>query len=338
MASIPSIDSIIESFPHLTIPPINGLPTYKSIAGFVRLLNANAASVHSERGGGLLEHLALTVSPAVYTTLSAVIFIPPLNPGAVPVVPGNASAAQVQTLFRAHKENLRLWQLYNHVDAALKQQLVNGVHQMYIRTLENRHTGFANVTTRQLIDHLLNTTYGNLTPTDLATNDSLFRQAYDPSQPIESLYAQIEDAIDLASAGRTPYSTEQVVANAYSLVFNTGMFPDACREWRRRPAADQTWDHFKTAFAEAHANLCLSQQTTQGAGFHSANNAMDSFVTETADAFANLATATASDRQFMADLAETNKALTKQLANKDAIIAPLRQGQKHETKLKLKHF
>jgi hypothetical protein len=200
---------------------------------------------------------------------------------------------------------------------------------MYIRTLENRHTGFANVTTRQLIDHLLNT-YGNLTPTDLATNDSLFRQAYDPSQPIESLYAQIEDAMDLASAGRTPYSTAQVVANAYSLVFNTGMLPDACREWRRRPAADQTWDHFKTAFAEAHADLRLSQQTTQGAGFHSANNAMDSFVTETADAFANLATATASDRQLMANLAETNKALTKQLADKDAIIARLRQGQRQD--------
>jgi hypothetical protein len=209
------------------------------------------------------------------------------------------------------------------MDAALKQQLVNGVNPMYIRTLENRHTGFANVTTRQLIDHLLNT-YGNLTPTNLATNDSLFRQAYDPSQPIKSLYAQIEDAMDLAAAGRTPYTAQQVVSNAYSLVFNTGMFPEACRDWRRRPFADQTWEHFKAAFAEAHADLRLSQQTTQGAGFHRANNAMDSFVTDTADAFANLATATASNRQLMADLAAINKALTKQLADKDVIIARLR--------------
>ena len=313
MASVPSIDSIIESFPHPTIPPITGLPTYDTIAGFLRQLNANAASVHSERGGGLLGHLALTVSPAVYTTLSNVVFNPPNNPGAVPIVPNNATAAQLQTILRTHKEHLRLWKLYTHVDAALKQQLVNGVNQMYLRTLENRHTGFAAVTTCQLIDHLLNT-YGNLTPTDLASNDAFFRTAYDPSQPIESLYAQIEDAMDLAAAGRTPYTPAQVVANAYSLVFSTGMFPEACREWRRRPGADQTWEHFKTSFAEAHADLRLSQQTTQGAGFHSANNAMDSFVNDTADAFANLATATASDRQLMADLAATNKALTKQLA------------------------
>jgi hypothetical protein len=74
----------------------------------------------------------------------------------------------------------------------------------------------------------------------------------------------------------------------------------------------QTWDNFKSSFAEAHSDLRLSQQTTQGAGFHSANNAMESFVTETADAFANLATT--SDCQLMADLAATNKALLQQLA------------------------
>ena len=53
---------------------------------------------------------------------------------------------------------------------------------------------------------------------------------------------------------------------------------------------------------------------------------MDSFVNDTADAFANLATATALDRQLMADLAATNKALTKQLADRDTTIAKLRNN------------
>jgi histidinol-phosphate/aromatic aminotransferase/cobyric acid decarboxylase-like protein len=101
-----SINSIIESFPHPTIPPIIGLPTYEAIANFLRLLNANAASVHSESGGGLLGHLTLTVSPAVYTTLSAVPFVRPNNPGAVPVVPAGATTAQIQALLRNHKETL----------------------------------------------------------------------------------------------------------------------------------------------------------------------------------------------------------------------------------------
>jgi hypothetical protein len=44
---------------------------------------------------------------------------------------------------------------------------------------------------------------------------------------------------------------------------------------------------------------------------------MESFVNETANTFANLATATASDRQMLADLTAINKELTKQLAVKD---------------------
>jgi hypothetical protein len=115
---------------------------------------------------------------------------------------------------------------------------------MYLRTLQNRHTGFAAVTTCQLINHLL-TTYGNLTPTDLANNDIQFCQAYDLSQPIESLYAQIEDAMDLVAAALAPYTAAQVIANAYSMVFTTGMFPEACREWRKRPINQKTLGQFQ---------------------------------------------------------------------------------------------
>ncbi len=51
---------------------------------------------------------------------------------------------------------------------------------------------------------------------------------------------------------------------------------------------------------------------------------MDSFVNETADAFANLATATASDRQMLADLTTANKDLTAHLAKQDNEIKQLR--------------
>jgi hypothetical protein len=97
-------------------------------------------------------------------------------------------------------------------------------------------------------------------------------------------------------------------------MFSTGLFPEACREWRRQPPAYTTWATFKTDFAKAHLDLRLAQGTTQDGGYHGTNNAMDSFITETADALANLATATASDRQMLADLMASNKELTKQIA------------------------
>jgi hypothetical protein len=136
-----SVESFIESFPHPIIPPIEGLPTYESITDITRLLNTNAASIHSELGDGQLGHLALTISPAVYATLLAIPFVAPPNPGPVPVlVPNVGTTAQIQGIIRNHKESLRLWREYNHVDAALKQQLIRAVDQLYIHTLQHRHT------------------------------------------------------------------------------------------------------------------------------------------------------------------------------------------------------
>ena len=52
---------------------------------------------------------------------------------------------------------------------------------------------------------------------------------WDPNQPSEFLIRQVQDAIDYAAHANTPYTLEQVVNSVYSLVFNTGLFKDACK-------------------------------------------------------------------------------------------------------------
>ena len=71
---MPDIDKIVEGFPHPTINPIMGIPTYESISEVHIKLNSNAASVHSELGNGTLGLPALTVTPAVHNTLAGVPF------------------------------------------------------------------------------------------------------------------------------------------------------------------------------------------------------------------------------------------------------------------------
>jgi len=76
-----SAEKILENFPHPTISPIIGKPTYETLAAVHLKLNTNAASVHSNRGNGQLGYLALTVKEEVYNTLSPIPFEPPINPG-----------------------------------------------------------------------------------------------------------------------------------------------------------------------------------------------------------------------------------------------------------------
>jgi hypothetical protein len=222
-------DKVIDGFPHPSILPITGTPDYPSIAELQLELNANAASVQSNLGNGQLGLLALTVSPGVYSALSAVLFIPPANPGPLPAFPARATGEQQANLVSRHAPSTALFQEYRATDNALKQQIIGCINKIFLRTLSDRITGYAKVTTRAMLIHLC-TTYGRLSADDVVQNDKTMKEPYDPNQPIEAFIAQIEDAIALANAADAAYAQAQIILIAYNLIFQTGMFPEACRE------------------------------------------------------------------------------------------------------------
>jgi hypothetical protein len=141
-------------------------------------------------------------------------------------------------------------------------------------------------------------------------------------------------------AGGQPYGAAMIVNVAYTLVFNRGLFPDACRAWQSRAIAAKTWAQFKIDFATAHREFRLTNQTTQQSGFHSANmmieQGRDDSMQETAEAIAQLATATASDQGTVATLTTTNAKLANQLEAARALIAQL-NSDIATLKIKIKH-
>ena len=115
------------------------------------------------------------------------------------------------------------------------------------------------------------------------------------------LLDQIDDAQDFASAAGQPYTSNQLLTNAYNLVYTTGLFFDDCKAWNRLPINQKTMDNFKTTFQQAQRELRDQQWTAQQAGFQEngiwcqPTKTHDHPLQETAEALANLATATASD-------------------------------------------
>jgi hypothetical protein len=119
-----------------------------------------------------------------------------------------------------------------------------------------------------------------------------------------------------------------IVNVAYTLIFNTGLFPDACRAWQSRAIAGKTWAQFKLDLVTAHREFRLTNQTAQQSGFHIANimieQGHDKSMQDIVDAIAQLATATASDRGTVATLTTTNAKLSTQLEAAQAQIAQLK--------------
>jgi hypothetical protein len=142
------------------------------------------------------------------------------------------------------------------------------------------------------------------------------RKAWDPQQPVETLFKQIQYCVDYAEAGGITIVEAQNLSTAYTKVFATDIFHSACRRWNARDAITKTWNNFKVHFATAYRqHKHMQGESAATSGYANAAVAQpDEDLAEAAiDDFANLASATAVDRAIVATLTEANSRLAKQL-------------------------
>jgi hypothetical protein len=98
--------------------------------------------------------------------------------------------------------------------------------------------GFSNISARSMLDHLF-ITYGKITAVDLENNFEHIRGAWDPQQPIESLFKQIQDCADYSEAGGVLIGHPQKINVGYANIFATGHFMSACCKWNKKPLAEK---------------------------------------------------------------------------------------------------
>jgi hypothetical protein len=187
---------------------------------------------------------------------------------------------------------------------------------MYIEIINDDLVGFANTTSRDMLDHLF-LSYGSIKAVDIEQNFENMRKAWDPQKPVEKLFKQIQDCVDFAEAVGVAIGAAQKLSSAYSKIFKSGKFNSACRRWDEKLEGGKTWNNFKIHFSAAYRQHRQMQGETIGAqalANYAVTQASEDDLTEQAlGAFANLATATAVDRNVVAQLTEANSRLAKQL-------------------------
>jgi hypothetical protein len=103
------------------------------------------------------------------------------------------------------------------VQQALKKQIISVFELFFLDVLNDNMVGFANISGRDMMDHLSGT-YGNITAVDLDINFEHMRRAWDPQQPVESLFKQIKDCADYYEAGGViighPQQSQRVSRNS----------------------------------------------------------------------------------------------------------------------------
>eukprot|EP00957_Ditylum_brightwellii_P036603 2773455-Ditylum_brightwellii.AAC.1 len=77
----PTAEEIMSDFPHPTVTRVTKEPMHGTLHTIHKLLQENAASVHSNASGGAHGHLALVLTPAHYQQVTGHLFNPPVHPG-----------------------------------------------------------------------------------------------------------------------------------------------------------------------------------------------------------------------------------------------------------------
>ena len=116
-----------------------------------RKINVKTASISTNLGGGKHGYPGTKNQPGYYQTLTGSVFMPPFNPGAVAIIPPNATQQQARQMELAHKEAGRVYREYVNVTGAIKQKLINSIDKTYFLGLRDLVLGFMTVTPRQLL-------------------------------------------------------------------------------------------------------------------------------------------------------------------------------------------
>jgi hypothetical protein len=267
---VSTLDELIIGFPHSSLPKVTGEPTFEDLKIICRLLNTHTMSFYFYEGGGRHGHLGLIMTNAEYFTVATDLFLPPDSPGPAATVLTGMMVAHIAKTARLHTAVTRVYRTYHNRDQAFKKMIIDAFEGPYLNALSDEIVSYANCTSFQLLSHLL-MDYAINAPTELTQNYERLNTRYDHNQPIKNLFQKIQDDPAFAVTGGQPYEDVMIVNVSFTLVFNTGLFPDACRIWQSRPVADKTWMQFKIDFAVAHWEFRLMNQTAQQSGFHSAN-------------------------------------------------------------------
>ena len=150
----------------------------------------------------------------MYNTLSLIQVIPPENPSLNPTIPNGITGPVIADIRLQFSNTTKLYKQYDATDKALKKLLFGAVDNMFVRSLRNRHIGYANVTTVHILTHLY-TTYAKIKPSDLDANHDRMKAPYDVNLTIKAFFDQIKDSTEFTSAGSAPFTPVQVVNITY---------------------------------------------------------------------------------------------------------------------------
>ena len=165
-------DQLLAVFPHPVLTKIIGEPNLARITLQQSEHNGNLASIKSNLGDGLTGLMVLSMKPEIFKTIHPDAFKILTNLGPAPdpaVIAAASTATKIADIYKAYALESAIYAEYVTAERISVKLALNSMSELYYKALKNAYTGYAGVTLRQLLDHLV-TTYAAIDQFDLEKN------------------------------------------------------------------------------------------------------------------------------------------------------------------------
>ena len=225
--STSNIDYKTTNFEYPVLTRITGQPNYALLKTIKDELKANAGSVTSDLGGGHYGHLGLVLSPAEYLNVSAMPYVRPVHPGQL-TIPAGISQHEATRLRNDHNTAIKVFRETVDVEKALIKQLVAAIDSTYLKSLRNATTNSITAPLHDVLDHLF-TRYGQVESETLEdATEKVKQMEYSVSDPLVTIFTEMEDLEQLSIAASNPFTNSQKVQLGLAIIklthdFETGL-------------------------------------------------------------------------------------------------------------------
>ena len=153
-------DQLLAVFPHPVLTKIVREPNRASITLQQSKHNGNLASIKSNLGDGLTSLMVLSMKTDIFKTIHPDTFMIPTNLGPAPnpdVITAASTATKIAYIYKTYALESAIYLDFVTAERISVKLALDSMSELYYKTFKNAHTVYANVTLRQLLDHLVTT-------------------------------------------------------------------------------------------------------------------------------------------------------------------------------------
>ena len=219
-------EQLLVVLPHPFLTNILREPNLVSITLQQSEHNGNLVSIKSNLVDGLTGLMVISMKPGIFATIHPDAFAIPTNLGPEPdsdAIAAASTATKISDIYKSYALDSDIYSEFVAAERISVKLALDLMAELYYNTLKYAHTGYANVTLRQLLDHLV-TTYSAIDQFDLEKNQNKMTARYDPNAPIETLFDQITDGVAYAELGEAPFTSKHIVDIALLCLAKTRVF------------------------------------------------------------------------------------------------------------------